>query len=652
MRDKAKNERYRSSSRPAPGLVLSGAEDLVSRRTELVLRELTALPTLPSVAARLLQLGSDDEADVKEIVRLIETDPALTIRLLSLCRRAATRTRYPITTVEMAVVMLGLEAVRSLVLSVEIFDWSNKTPRRTTAPRARSGGNAQRPPEASDSKFNRTGFWQHSIAVACCADLISREHPESDFHPEEAFVCGLVHDLGKLALDLVLPRAYARVIELAEAREGNIADFERPICGLDHHAAGARLAERWGLPELFRDVMLLHGLPYDAVPDGPSRRMIGLITLADCVCRKMSLGWSGNLSHAPDELELCDRAGFKYDRVERIIPKLYEATSSRCRDLGLGEEPSQQLLIESILRANARLGRLNQELAETNRQLEAAQNQITETRALTRLGEMTAGAAHELNNPLTVISAKAQALANRLREDRDKATAAVIVDACSRLTGIVARLNRIADPPRPHMEPVDLRELLEEVIKRSKARVAERNAIGPEDARDRSGVVIGVKLMIADGQEPAKLDRELLADALTEVVVNAIESGPRSSIEVRVQTHPDDDRLTIQVIDDGCGMSEHALSHALDPFYSAKPAGRQTGLGLALAHRLVQVQGGTLELTSRPGRGTSVGIGFGAWRCGRDLAPHDQPRSVNPSTLAAPGASGVGGQAPPDRLAA
>lgn len=607
-RSRPRAPRLPSGAETRPGSLLVRADDLLSRRTEMVLRELDVLPTLPSVAARLLKLGADDEADVKEIVRLIETDPALTARLLSLCKRAATRTRYPITTVEMAVVMLGLEAVRSLVLSVQIFDWSGRVRHKPS-----KSGRADQPP----SSFNRIGFWQHSIAVACCADLMCREHPELELHGEEAFVCGLVHDLGKLALDLVLPRAYARVIDLAEQREGNIADFERPIVGLDHHAAGAKLAERWGLPAIFRDVMLLHGLPYDAIPGTENRTMIALVTLADSICRKMNLGWSGNLSGGVDDRLLCERAGFNYARVEKIVPRLYEATSLRCRDLGLGDEPSQQFLVESILRANARLGRLNQELGEANRQLRAAQAQLAETRALTRLGEMTAGAAHELNNPLTVISARAQALAQRVREDRDRAAAEAIVEACERLTDLIARLNRIATPPRPNPEPQDLRPLLEGVVKRAKAQAAGRNPASADRAH-RTTAMIGVKLTIAEGQEPARVDRELLTDALIEVVVNAIESNPRGPIEVRVQTDPEDDRLVIRVIDDGSGMNEHTLNHALDPFFSAKPAGRQTGLGLALAHRLVQAQGGTLELTSKPGRGTTVTIWFPNWRCGRE----------------------------------
>lgn len=315
-----------AKARIGPGFL---TDPLLSRRTELVLRELAGLPTLPTVAARLLQLGAQEEPDLREIVRLIEADPTLTARLLSLCRRAANRTRHPITTVEMAVVMLGLDAVRSLVLSVAIFDWTGNLPRKAAA-----GG---RPAPATGAGFNRVGFWQHSIAVACAAELIARELPEPDLHPEECFVCGLIHDIGKLALEVVLPRAYARVIDLTEARQGNIADFERPILGMDHLAAGGHIARMWGLPETLRASIELHSTPYDQLPEGESRRVVGVVGVADALCRRLGLGWSGNMAAAPDDRELAARMGLNTDRIEGLIARLYEATSARCRDLGLGE---------------------------------------------------------------------------------------------------------------------------------------------------------------------------------------------------------------------------------------------------------------------------------------------------------------------------
>mgnify|MGYP000089840467 CR=1 FL=1 len=575
-------------------------DPLLSRRTELVLRELGGLPTLPAVAARLLQLGAQEEPDLREIVRLIEADPTLTARLLSLCRRAANRTRHPITTVEMAVVMLGLDAVRSLVLSVAIFDWSGNLPRKASAKAS----------PAPNAGFNRVGFWQHSIAVACAAELIAKEMPEPGLHAEECFVCGLVHDIGKLALEVVLPRAYGRVIDLTEMRMGNIADFERPILGMDHHVAGAHIAKLWGLPEALSATVELHGTPYDQLPEIDSRRVVGIVGVADALCRRLGLGWSGNMATAPDDRDLAARMGLNADRIEGLIARLYEATSARCRDLGLGEEPSQQLLVESILRANGRLGRLNQELGEANRALGEAQQQLAETRAMVRLGEMTAGAAHELNNPLTVISGRAQSLLSRLRDDYDRQTAQAIVDAAGRLSDLVARLHRIANPPRPDWRPADLATVMDDVIKRAKARCVGK--AGP------SGV-LGIKLTLADGLDTARLDAGLMTDAIVEIVVNAVEASPRSPVEVRVQEDAQEpSRLLIHVIDDGAGMSEHALEHAVDPFFSEKPAGRQPGLGLALAHRLVGLHGGEIQLASRPGRGTSVTVALPDYRWSRD----------------------------------
>jgi putative nucleotidyltransferase with HDIG domain len=623
-----------AASTPAPGTgaaaAPAGGDEVLSRRTELVLRELDGLPTLAPVAAKLLALGTREDADVKEIVRVVESDPALTVRLLALCRRAAYRTRVPITTVEMAVVMLGLDAVRSLALSVEIFDWTSRAEaarraagpvgaatargRASTRPGSGSVSAAASDPKPPPAPFDRAAFWQHSIAVACAAELIAREHPELELAPEECFVGGLIHDLGKVALELVLPRAYARVVELAETRRGNIADFERPIVGLDHLAAGARLAERWGLPEPLLTVIARHDRPFEDAPglDAHRKRTLAVVHVADALCRRLSLGWSGNHALAADERTAWAAAGLRPERVAGVAPRLYEAVSARMKDLGLGDEPSQRMLLESILRANARLGRVNQDLIEANARLEEAQRELAEARAMARLGEMTAGAAHEMNNPLAVISGRAQALAQRARDEPERSAARAIVDAAGRLSALIARLNRIASPPAPEPDVLDLRDLLEGTVRAAKDAFGDR-----VQARGQAlPAVMGVKLTVAEGLEAARLDGALLREALVEIIVNALEAGPRSRVEVRAEVDRARDRLLVRVSDDGVGMNAHALEHATDPFFSAKPAGRQTGLGLALAHRLVGALGGEVAIASRPGRGTAVTVALPEWRAG------------------------------------
>jgi signal transduction histidine kinase len=111
------------------------------------------------------------------------------------------------------------------------------------------------------------------------------------------------------------------------------------------------------------------------------------------------------------------------------------------------------------------------------------------------------------------------------------------------------------------------------------------------------------------------VDPNQMARALTELLRNALESEGSTLIEVRVQISAADGRLLIMVSDNGSGLTPHVLAHAFDPFFSAKPAGRQPGLGLAQAQRLVEAHGGTLTLeNSRQGKGATATIRLNHWR--------------------------------------
>src|SRR5690606_3863226 len=147
---------------------------------------------------------------------------------------------------------------RSLLLSVQLSQLGDRLQRE----RAETAGRAADPTVPS---VDRIAFWQHPLAVPCSAELIRRDHRSMKIDPSHAFTAGLMHDLGKLVLDIVLPRAYPRVVQLAEHRQGDIAQYEHEVLGLDHHTAGKRLAERWDLPDELHDVIWLHGQPVEAL---------------------------------------------------------------------------------------------------------------------------------------------------------------------------------------------------------------------------------------------------------------------------------------------------------------------------------------------------------------------------------------------------
>ncbi|MBC7836106.1 MAG: HDOD domain-containing protein [Phycisphaerales bacterium] len=588
-------------------------------RVELILQELDALPTLPVIATRLLALTSAEDARLSEIVRLIEADPAMTAKVLSLCARASVGVARSITTVDRAVVMLGLNAVKAAVLSVQVVDWMiGMSPARGGGGNRADAAGGSSP--GADHTFDPAGLWRHSIAVACCAELICQTTRDGiEVAPSDAFVAGLMHDLGKLALQRALPRAYAKAVELCALQHGDIALYERSILGLDHHEAGKRLAEKWGLPAHLQQAMWLHGNGgRGPLPPDCNRQLVLLVAVADTICRRLHLGWSGNFSAGFEPEELCAQAGIDPARLESVIPLLHQSLSQRCKELGLDDAGSAELLLQSVLAANRQLGRLNSQiqakserLAQSNEALAAAQKRLAQAESMARLGELTAGAAHEMNNPLTVISGRAQTLAASLENAKDKAVALSIVGAASKLSDLITRLHAIAVPPTPALEAVSVADLLSLVVREAKARAAARSGKGSRAAE------VAVRIVLAGPLPPARLDPALFKQAVEEVVINAIEAGTGGQggpVELRAEPDPAGDRLFIMVRDGGAGMNEHALKHAFDPFFSHKPAGRQPGLGLPLALRLIGLHGGNITLRSEPGRGTVATIEIPHWR--------------------------------------
>ena len=201
---------------------------------------------------------------------------------------AAVGLRQPVTTVRQAVVMLGFETLRNLVLSVKVFEAFG-------VDRAEDEGQSDEQegrPKGRDGGFKRADFWKHSLAVATfCRALAPQCRPALSAH--DAFVCGLLHDLGKVAFDAVMPKSFGRVVEVATLTRGDIADVERRVIGLDHGVAGKRLAEAWHLPELITQVIWLHGAAPMSIPaEISSARMVQLVGLADMVAaRRQHIGF-------------------------------------------------------------------------------------------------------------------------------------------------------------------------------------------------------------------------------------------------------------------------------------------------------------------------------------------------------------------------
>lgn len=197
-----------------------------TQQIRLLVSRVDALPSLPVIASRLLEVVDDPRSSASDMAALISTDPALATRLLKLANSAYYGFPRRIGTVNLAVVVLGLEAVRDLCLSVIITDCFF--------------------PSNGDLPFDMTGFWRHSLSCAVATRMVYRMCDAS--HPGEGFIAGLVHDIGKLFFARYFPEEYGEVARRAEDEDMPLLEAEKEQFGVTHAVAGAWLLDEWNLP--------------------------------------------------------------------------------------------------------------------------------------------------------------------------------------------------------------------------------------------------------------------------------------------------------------------------------------------------------------------------------------------------------------------
>ncbi|MFO0861255.1 MAG: HDOD domain-containing protein [Phycisphaerales bacterium] len=407
-------------------------------QVRLILRQIPMLPALAPVASKLLALQDESKVDLAEVARMVETDPVLSGRILGLCRRADKGVSEKITSVRRAVVLVGLSAVKSAVLGASAFSVFSE----------------ESPPAA---RFDRAGFWKYCVCVACTAELLAVANRSALRIPaEEAFVAGLLHAVGKLVLDHVLPKAYGRVIDLARRECESSAAIERRILGVDYHEAGKRLAEHWELPPALTEVMLLHATPFDELPDSEHRGLIGLVAGSAAFVRTLGLGWSGDFSEPPKIPMLLPAANIRPPDMSEFGEKLLRAVSDRLGALGLSNAGPSALAIESIMETTRENRGLLQSVRDLTHAARGTSSPDDVALASTTDLRMLADAGRRARQSLSVVTSKTQLLAMRLHDARDRAAALAIVEASRELESILETATRgsaEATPPALETAP-------------------------------------------------------------------------------------------------------------------------------------------------------------------------------------------------------
>ncbi len=228
------------------------------------------------------------------------------------------------------------------------------------------------------------------------------------------------------------------------------------------------------------------------------------------------------------------------------------------------------------------------ELEALNRDLQAAKEEIGRTHELAAVGELAAVIAHEVRNPLAVISNAVAGLRKPLPKADHEMLLAIVDEETHRLNRIVTDLLRYARPINLQQDEIDLSELLERVL---------------YTYRTNPGLAITLEV---NGKHPHVFgDPTLLRQVFDNLCENATQAMSGNG-ELRIRVEANDDEVSVIITDSGVGMDTQILRRAKDPFFTTRPSG--TGLGLAIVERIVEAHTGTFTIASHPGEGTTVRV--------------------------------------------
>jgi signal transduction histidine kinase len=231
-------------------------------------------------------------------------------------------------------------------------------------------------------------------------------------------------------------------------------------------------------------------------------------------------------------------------------------------------------------------------LERANRDLRASGEQLRRAERLSALGEIAAGLAHEIRNPLAGMKGALEIVAGRVRAGTPEAEfSGIAAREAQRLEGLVQEFLDYARPRPPRLRAGELPQVLRRVA----------GLLGPE--AERAGVVLEVDA----GTAPAgpRIDPEQFQQVLVNVVLNAIQASPRDG-RVFVRCRGEAGGAVVEVTDQGPGIRPEARARIFEPFFTTKERG--SGLGLAISQRIVAAHGGDIRIEPETGGGTRVEI--------------------------------------------
>lgn len=255
------------------------------------------LPAMPHVASKVLELSGDPNTSAVKLQQVISDDQAMAARILKIANSAMYACSRKIKTLTEAIVMLGFNSIRSLVVT-------------SAARNLYTGQNAR-------MGLKERLLWEHSIGVACaCRLLVQTDSPHL---AEEAFLAGLMHDIGKLVLNQQAAERFDEIVQTVYNENAPFAETERALLGFDHAEVGALLVNKWKLSPMLELIIANHHRPESFSADNP---LLLYLDLANEICHQQGIGFVHDESVVLTDCASNRILGFDEARLVNVTERL------------------------------------------------------------------------------------------------------------------------------------------------------------------------------------------------------------------------------------------------------------------------------------------------------------------------------------------
>lgn len=233
---------------------------------EQIVRKVRDMPSLPDTMMQIIRLTEDPDSTVQDLEEVILKDQALTSKVLQLANSTHYGYSRRISTISEATVLLGFQTIKSIALASSVNKILVK--------------------ELPGYGLKKNMLWEQSQSCAIIARFIAKKLRLKNINPEEAYIAGLLRDIGKVILNYYVTNEFYQIIEIVQSGEKTFLEAEKEVLGFDHGQIGAKVAEKWNFPVDLVEAIAYHHVPQEA-KNNPT--LVSIVHIADTIVMMLGI---------------------------------------------------------------------------------------------------------------------------------------------------------------------------------------------------------------------------------------------------------------------------------------------------------------------------------------------------------------------------